>query len=317
MLLAPPAMAQVETREGIYLQNQILELKQQFQQMQQIQSSPGMAPAVPEGEGAPAPAPGVSAGGNDSVAQLLVRVTELEEELRSMRGKLAELSNQAQRDHDELNKKIDDLAFKTGHGAVPAPGDGAAPDAAAAGGAAGAAAGGAAGVRGIGADPQAPGGYGAPGSYGGGAAPPIGADTAPDAPPPVAKPPPRRSADAAFKAGSAALARRDYVAASAAANEVLAAPPNKDTADARYLLGRAELGQHKFKEAMAAFVPIYKAGPKTLRGGEALLGITNSLIGLNKLDVACKSALKLAADFPKNAVLRDGSAQARKRAHCA
>jgi len=287
-LHAVPARAQVETREGIYLQNQILELRQQFQQMSQIQGQ--VAPPVPapaDGEQGAAP----SAGGNDAVAQLLVRVTELEDQVRSLQGKIAEMSNQQQHDHDELNKKIDDLAFKTGHGAVPAPAEG------------GALGGGAPG--GIGPDPQA-------------TNPGAGADTAPpEAPPPPVKPPPRRSAEQAWKTGSAALARRDYLAASAAANEVLALPANKYTGDARYLLGRAQLGEHKYKEAMASFYPIYKAAPKTARGGDALLGVTNALIGMDNLKIACQVAAKVSVEFANYPSLRDGAAQARKRARCA
>jgi TolA-binding protein len=286
LLCCVPAYAQVETREGIYLQNQILELKQQFQQMNQIQGQPAVPAPVPEGEPGAAPVP-QQGSGNDTVAQLLVRVTELEEQVRTLQGKINELSNQQQHDRDDLNKKIDDLAFKTGHGATGAPADGApAADAAAPP------------VSGIGPDRQAP-----------------GADPAPP-PPPVTKPPPHRTAEQSLKAGNAALARRDYAAATASANEVLAGPASPQAWEARYLLARAELGQHEFKESAANFARIYKAFPKSVRGGEALLGVADALIAMDKLPPACNAIAQVTATFPHEATLKARAAADRKRAKC-
>jgi len=280
------AHAQVETREGIYLQNQILELKQQFQQMNQIQGQTALPPPSPEGQPSQAAPQAGPAGGNDELAQLLVRVTELEEQVRTLQGKVNELTNQQLHDHDELAKKIDDLAFKTGHGPTGAPADGTASPPPA---------------GGLGPDPQAI----------------PGADTAPEAPPPPPPKPLRRSAEQSLKAGNAALARRDYAAATLAANEVLAQPASPQAWDARYLLARAQLGDHNYKDAAANFARIYKSFPKAVRGGEALLGVADALIGMNKLPPACNAIAQVAATFPHDATLKARVAVDHKRAKCA
>ena len=113
---SPPASAQVESREGIALQNQILELRRD---LQRLQSQLG------QGGGTPAPAP-VEApppvGGGDLDARLLDRVTQLEDEVRSLRGRIDEVDNARQRQGDDLAKQLGDLNFRLGNGAAAAPG---------------------------------------------------------------------------------------------------------------------------------------------------------------------------------------------------
>lgn len=116
-LAAAPAFAQVESREGIALQNEILELRQQVQQLQGQQGG-GPAPA-PVYQPAPAGGP---AGGSDLSADLVVRVGALEEQVRTLQGRVDELNQQLQRQHDELAKQIGDLAFKLGQGGGAGPG---------------------------------------------------------------------------------------------------------------------------------------------------------------------------------------------------
>jgi TolA-binding protein len=109
----PGAHAQMETREGIALQNQILELRHELQQLQAQggRSAPpsggsylGRAPAYPSGQ----------APNSDLVAQLLSRVDSLEDQVRQLRGQVEEVQNQVQRQGADLSKRIDDLAFQTG-----------------------------------------------------------------------------------------------------------------------------------------------------------------------------------------------------------
>src|SRR5271170_3984988 len=120
VLMAAPALAQVESREGIDLQNQILELRQELQNLQQLQSQTnGAAPVpapVPTDSGNQAGTPPVA---NDAVAGLVVRVAALEEQMRTLQGRVEELANTQQRDHDDLAKQIGDLAFKLGQGGAP------------------------------------------------------------------------------------------------------------------------------------------------------------------------------------------------------
>ena len=103
-----PARAQVESREGIALQNQILELRRQ---MQALQDQPGRGGGSPTylGRGAYPPPAG---GSSDLVAQLLSRVDALEEQVRQLRGRIDETQNEVQRQGAEMGKRIDDMAFQ-------------------------------------------------------------------------------------------------------------------------------------------------------------------------------------------------------------
>ncbi len=277
-LLAAPALAQIESHEGIELQNQILELRQELQQLQQLQSQAGGQPMpapVPPDSGNPPEAP---PGANDAVAQLVVRVSALEEQMRTLQGRVDELANTQQRDHDDHAKQIGDLAFKLGQGGAQ---PGATPDA--------------------GAPPPD-------------AAPPAGGMDLSTPPPP---PPPKRTPEQSLRQGNAALARRDYPAAEAAARDVLALGAGPRAGDARFLLANSLAGQHQYKEAAASNFAIYKASPKSPRGAEGLLGVANSLIGMNDNKDACQAVAKFTVEFPHaDAPLKQRAASARKRAAC-
>jgi TolA-binding protein len=286
MLLAAPALAQIESHEGIELQNQILELRQELQQLQQLQSQAGgnqpMPAPVPTDNGNPAePAPSP----NDAVAQLVVRVASLEEQMRTLQGRVEELTNAQQRDHDELAKQIGDLAFKLGQGGQP----GAPPDAGAP-------------------NPGTP----PPDANG----PAGGMDLSAAAPPPP-PPPVKHTPEQSLRQGSAALARRDYPAAEAAARDVLALGTGPRTGDARFLLANALAGQHQYKDAAASYFAVYKAAPKTPRGAEGLLGVANALVGLNDNKDACQAVAKFSVEFPHaDAALKQRATSVRKRASC-
>jgi TolA-binding protein len=102
----PPARAQVDSREGIALQNEIYQLRQELRSVED-QMARG-------GGGRPqsyAPPPQQS-GGNDLLAQLLTRVDALEEQVRQLRGRIDETQNQLQQQNADLGKRIDDLAFQ-------------------------------------------------------------------------------------------------------------------------------------------------------------------------------------------------------------
>jgi len=111
-LLAPArsACAQVESREGIALQNQILDLRRQVQMLQD-QGARGGSPSYPSR--APTPYSSPATGSGDLVAQLLSRVDALEEQVRQLRGRVDETQNQVQRQGADLAKRIDDTAFQT------------------------------------------------------------------------------------------------------------------------------------------------------------------------------------------------------------
>src|SRR3954466_1575893 len=76
-LLTGPALAQVDSREGIALQNQIYQLRQQLQAMQDQMVRGGGSGSRPPAYALPPPQ---QSGGNELVAQLLTRVDALEEQ---------------------------------------------------------------------------------------------------------------------------------------------------------------------------------------------------------------------------------------------
>ena len=103
---AGPALAQMESREGIALQNEILELRHQLDLLRSQPNAapayaPPMAPPVPRGQ----PAPGAS----DLTAQLLARVGDLEERVRELRGRVDELTNGMQQSRADTEKEIGEM----------------------------------------------------------------------------------------------------------------------------------------------------------------------------------------------------------------
>ncbi|MCW3477409.1 hypothetical protein OL599_22830, partial [Rhodovastum sp. RN2-1] len=125
VLGALPAQAQVESREGIALQNQILELRRDVQSLRDQIGRGGGSSALGSSRSS-TPAPG---GGGEMTAALLDRVTRLEDEVRQLRGRVDEADNARQRQGEDLGKQIEDLNFKIDNGtgrpagaARPAPG---------------------------------------------------------------------------------------------------------------------------------------------------------------------------------------------------
>ncbi len=254
-VVVPAAAQQVDSREGITLQNQILELRRDLQQLQ-LQRGGGLPAPVPRGGGV--------GGGNELSAQLLDRVTSLEEEVRRLRGQLDEQANANRRAQDDLAKQIGDLGFRQQNAGAASPG---------------------------------------PSSR-----PPPG-DTAP----PVARRPP----ELAMQEGNAALARRDYAMAEAAAREVLAAGRGPRTGDAQFLLAQALTGRRDFQGAAIAYDDAYNRARTGPRAPDALLGVANALLALNDQRAACASLDKMRAEFPSvRPDLREAAAALRGRGGC-
>jgi TolA-binding protein len=109
VLAMPTAHAQMQSREAIALQNQILELRHDLDQMNERLAA-SAAPSVLRRD-TPSPTQ-PNAAPNDIVATLLDRVGQLEEQVRRLRGRVDELGNQVQSQGDDLNKQIGDLNFR-------------------------------------------------------------------------------------------------------------------------------------------------------------------------------------------------------------
>ena len=251
---AGPARAQMDSREGIALQNQILELRRDMQLMGSQRGGSALPPPMPRDGGG---------GGNELSAQLLDRVASLEEEMRRLRGRVDELANGSQRMQEDLSKQIGDLNFKLQNS------DNAGP----------------------------------------------GASRRSAAPAPAA--PAKRPPELAMQEGNAALARRDYDAAEAAAREALAGGRGPRATDAQFLLAQALAGKRDYQGAAIAYDDAYNRSRTGSRAPEALLGVASSLAAINERSGACASLDKLNREFPSlRGPLRQNAAAVRTRAGC-
>lgn len=266
-----PAAAQMDSREGIALQNQILELRRDLD-------------AVRRGGGAaPVPVPAPSRGGagmpQELAQQLLARVSELEEQVRRMRGQLDVAENANRRLAEDVEKLRGDMDFRLqqleggGRPAAPRP-------------------------------PQGPAAAQPPAPQPQAAAP---------SPPPTGP----RTAERAISEGQTALGRQDFTAAEAAAREVLQGRPGPRAQDANLLLGEALLGRRQFQNAALAFNDAYNLNRRSSRAPEALLGLANSFQGFGARREACDTLDQLRSDFTQlpNA-LAQRVADSRRRAQC-
>ena len=248
-----PSAAQVDSREGIALQNQIYQLRQELKAAEDQIGRGG------SGSRAPAYAPPPQQLGNsDLVAQLLTRVDALEDQVRQLRGRIDETQNQLQRQNDDLGKRIDDLAFQINPRAA---------------------------QQGSAASPDYP-GQG-----------PAAATLQPSPRPPTAPGP--RTPEIALREGNAALGRRDYANAEAAAREVLSNRTSPRAYDARLLLAEALAGERQNAQAAIAYDDAYNSSRKGSHAQDALLGLASSLSAINEKKAACDTLTRLRTDFPQ------------------
>jgi TolA-binding protein len=269
-LLGPvPALAQMDSREGIALQNQILELRRDLD-------------AARRGGGfssAPVPAPSRGGAGvpQELAQQLLARVSELEEQVRRMRGQLDVAENANRRLAEDVEKLRGDMDFRLQ-----------------------ALEGGS--RQGAARPPQGPAPAQAP------APPPAAAATPTPGP---------RTAERAIADGQAALRRQDYAAAEAAAREVLQGRPGPRAQDANLLLGEALLGRQQFQNAALAFNDAYNLNRRSSRAPEALLGLANSFQGFGARREACDTLNQLRSDYTRlSSELAQRVDYSRRRAQC-
>lgn len=256
--LATAQSDSVTSREGIALQNQILSVQNQLQQMQaQLQQ----VQANGSGGGGNAPAPADNGGGSGLTAQLLQRVSTLEDEVRSLTGQMQQLQNQVNTQNAQLSKQIGDITFQMQNGGAPAGGT-------AAGVAAGAAAGQAAGA---------------------------GSSAAPGAGPVAAATP-----ETLLQQGNIALHDGKYQTSEGVAREILAKHRSSPRAyDAQYLLAQSLQGQGRYQEAALAFDDAYNMNHKGKKAPNALLGLSMTLAAIKQNSAACDTLTTLHAQFPK------------------
>ena len=271
-LLRPDtAHAQMETREGIALQNQMLELRRD---LQALRNDPGRTapqsgnPSTLGRTGAPP-----SAGGGELTTQLLDRTDRLEDAVRRLNGRIDELDNARQRQGADLAKQLGDIQFRLDN-----PGGSPPPSATG---------------RPAGPPPLAA------------SQPPTPLGTLPvnGNPPPGLAPlpttPVRRTPELALQDGNAALARRDYAAAEAGAREALATGKGTPRAyDAQFLLAQAMLGERNYPQAAIAYGDSYDRNKQGPHAQDSLLGLASSLNQINEKRSACAALDTLRSQFP-------------------
>jgi TolA-binding protein len=270
------ARAQVETREGIALQNQILQLRQEVEILRRggANTLPPPGPGTSSLGGRP-PTAGVAPQG-ELVGVLLDRVARLEEDLRILRGRAEEAEFRQRSLQERLEKLEGDTDFRLRQMEGQRQGN---------------------------AGPAAP---AAPPAAAAAAAAPAAAAAA------VARPPQRALAE-----GQAALERRNFTAAEAAAREVIASRDTARLGDAQLLLGGALAGKRDFAGAAVAYDDAFRRSPRGGRAPEAMLGVAESLIGLNNNRDACAQLADLRGRFPDlRGPVAERVADARRRAQC-
>lgn len=258
------ALAQMDSREGIALQNQILQLRQE---MEQLRRGGPVAPPIARGGG--------GAGGGELVGQLLDRVQRLEEEVGRQRGRADVLENQNARLRADLEKLQGDMEYRLSR------------------------------------------------AEGGGGRPPATGGT-PATPPPVAGPPttstgapPPRTPEIALREGQAALGRRDYAAAEAAAREVVGSRGGAGNVNAQLLLADSLAGRRDWGNAAIAYNEAFTRARTGPRAPEALLGLATAFAGLNSRREACDTLDDLRSQFPRlSGPVAERAQAVRQRAQC-
>jgi len=280
-------------------------------------------------------------------ADLLVRTTRLENQLRQMSGQIEQLQFENKRLTDQLRKFQEDVDFRLsekGGGGRPstaapsptgAPPAGGAPqpqrqrrgdafDPTTQQGAAGAPQqlGGGAGIAGIIDEDYAGGpatgqpldlqGVGRPVPQGG--LPqdrPRGASVAAASGP--------QSAKEAYDLAFASIQRKEYEQAEMGFRQFLQSyPRDRQAVDATYWLGESYLQRQRYREAAEQFLKISRESPKASKAPDSLLKLGMALNGLGAKEQACATYAKVGVDYPaaSNSV-RQGIARERRRSGCA
>jgi tol-pal system protein YbgF len=126
---------------------------------------------------------------------------------------------------------------------------------------------------------------------------------------------PRELYDVAY----AHVLRKEYERAEMSFREFLQSyPRDRLAADATFWLGESYFQRRRYREAAEQFLKISRDYPKANKGADSLLKLGMSLNGLGARDQACATFAKVGVDYPaaSNAV-RQGVERERQRARCA
>ena len=281
LLVTAPAFAQIESREGIALQNQISELRRDLSDIRESGGGGSSSGGSLLGGRRGSSSSSSDSGGASSelMTSLIERVARLEDQVRSLNGRMDEMANSRQREHDEVAKQFADLQFRLDNGgAASAPGA----------------------AKPLAPTPQ-PTLSPPPANLGTVPAKAV-TPSLPNPPVPIAQAPAAaaapRTPDQAIQEGNAALARRDYSTAEQSAREVLAAKSSPRSYDAQFLLAQSLSGQKRNLDAAIAYGDLYQRSKQGAHAQDALLGLANSQAALGDKHSACVALDSLNAQFP-------------------
>jgi TolA-binding protein len=117
--------------------------------------------------------------------------------------------------------------------------------------------------------------------------------------------------------GNAALARRDYPAAEAAAREVLANRTSPRAYDAQFLLAQALAGERQFPQAAVAYDDVFNRARTGGHAQDARLGLASSLTAINEKKAACDVLGRMPSEFSHlRSDISAGMAATAQRAGC-
>ncbi len=309
LLLAAPAIAQddLSTPDAISLRNQILQLQAQVNSLQAAQNGQG-GPTLPAPVPQSAPVAAAPAVNNDLIAALVTRVSNLEDQVRTLTGEVDELTNQLKVQNQSFTKQIGDINFQLQGGAQATP-NAATPDATA--------------PNTTAPDannpnapaPNAPQSNAAPtsltpganglltgtlGTLPAGQAPATAAPAAaqPATTQPEAAPAAPSSADI-LQQGITNLARKDYKGAESAAKQVLGTDRATPLGyDAQFLLARAFAGKRAWQDAVVAYDDTYSRSHWGSHSQDAQLGEAKALMALSDDGAACGALKRLVKQYP-------------------
>jgi TolA-binding protein len=289
-LFAAPALAQIESREAIALQNQILELRRDLQALQARGGSALGAP-VPV-----APRAGtVAEGQQELLTRLLDRVAALETEVRLLRGRSDETQNALRELQAAVEKNRADTDFRLQELESGAPRRATPP-----------------------APPPAPAPAQRPAQQP--AQPPAQAQAALPRPPAApAQPPAARTQAQILAAAQAALQRRDWATAEREAQAFIATyPRDPRVGEAYHIRAQALSGRGEHMQAALAYDDARSRVTDRSRRQDILLGLGRSLGAINERASACEVFRQLASDFHTDmrAEVREAMERERSRLGC-
>lgn len=251
LLAAPPAPAQ----ESGNLARQIERLRRDMADLQRYVYKGGQPPATTGANGAQSPSSDVAAG-------MQVRITQMQEQVRSMNGQVEEVQHRITLLEQRLNRMSEDLEVRLlaieealVNGAPPAIGE-------------------------------------TPAVGGGGQVP---------ARPVVTPVLPEGTAREQYDFAYDFLKKRQWAEGRVALQAFLEKNPKDDLSDnAAYWLGETYYIKKQYKEAARAFADGYRNYPKADKAPDNLLKLAKSLSALDQPDKACKTYAKLLEDYPNS-----------------